>query len=86
MGQTWTERAARTHGRSCFAALVCIAFLAGSTSAWALANPAAIFCVKQGGKLRPKPDGRTVCLLPNGRAVDEWEYFRAHHKRSNQRR
>ena len=63
-------------------ALLLVAALAGPTSAWALANPASVFCVQQGGKLRPQPDGRNYCRLPNGRVVDEWDYFRAQHKRA----
>ena len=32
-------------------------------NAWALANPASLFCAKGG--------------VPDGRVVDEWAYFRA---------
>jgi uncharacterized protein len=49
-------------------------------SAWALANPASVFCTKSGGKseIRNGPRGQYgVCRLPDGRVVDEWEYFRA---------
>ncbi len=49
-------------------------------SAWALANPASVFCAKSGGKteIRKAPRGQYgVCRLPNGRVVDEWAYFRA---------
>ena len=49
-------------------------------SAWALANPASVFCGKSGGKteIRKGPRGQYgVCRLPNGRVVDEWAYFRA---------
>ena len=48
--------------------------------AWALANPASVFCAKSGGKseIRKGPRGQYgVCLLPDGRVVDEWAYFRA---------
>ena len=48
-------------------------------SAWALANPAAVFCVQSGGKseIRNGPQGeRGFCRLPDGRVVDEWAYFR----------
>jgi putative hemolysin len=47
--------------------------------AWALANPASVFCVKSGGKseIRKGPRGKYgVCRLPNGRVVEEWTYFR----------
>jgi putative hemolysin len=66
--------------------LMLVACLAGPTSAWALANPASVFCVQQGGKLRPQPDGRNYCRLPNGRVVEEWDYFRAQHKRAQPHR
>jgi uncharacterized protein len=49
-------------------------------SAWALANPASVFCAKSGGKseIRNGPRGQYgVCRLPDGRVVDEWAYFRA---------
>ena len=58
-----------------------VAFLlATPQSAWALANPASVFCAKSGGKteIRNGPRGQYgVCRLPDGRVVDEWEYFRA---------
>ena len=44
-----------------------------------LANPAATFCVESGAKyeIRDGADGQTgVCILPDGREVDAWEYFR----------
>ena len=49
-------------------------------NAWALANPASVFCAKSGGKseIRKGPRGQYgVCRLPDGRVVDEWAYFRA---------
>lgn len=48
--------------------------------AWALANPASVFCAQSGGKseIRKGPRGQYgVCRLPDGRVVDEWAYFRA---------
>jgi putative hemolysin len=56
------------------------ALVTGPQSAWALANPASVFCAKSGGKseIRKGPRGQYgVCLLPDGRVVDEWAYFRA---------
>jgi len=47
--------------------------------AWALPNPASVFCVKSGGKseIRKGPRGQYgVCRLPDGRVVEEWKYFR----------
>jgi putative hemolysin len=48
-------------------------------SAWALANPASVFCVKSGGKSEIRNGARGqygACLLPDGRVVEEWAYFR----------
>jgi putative hemolysin len=46
----------------------------------ALANPASVFCVQSGGtsEIRQGRRGQYgVCILPDGRVVDEWAYFRA---------
>jgi len=51
----------------------------GPQNAWALANPASVFCVQSGGKseIRKAPRGQYgVCRLPDGRVVEEWAYFR----------
>jgi uncharacterized protein len=62
-------------------ALIFVATLMMSPQrAWALANPASVFCAKSGGKseIRNGPRGQYgVCRLPDGRVVDEWAYFRA---------
>lgn len=51
----------------------------------ALANPASVFCLNQGGKSerRTDSDGNeyALCHLPNGQVVEEWEYFRKHAKK-----
>jgi putative hemolysin len=61
--------------------LIFVAMLAiGPESAWALANPASVFCAQSGGKseIRKGPRGQFgVCRLPDGRVVNEWSYFRA---------
>lgn len=62
-----------------FAALVVTVLALQVQPAWALANPASVFCVQSGGKseIRNGPRGQYgVCRLPNGRVVDEWAYFR----------
>ena len=59
--------------------LIVVALLASPQMAWALPNPASVFCVKSGGKseIRNGPRGQYgVCRLPNGRVVEEWKYFR----------
>jgi len=57
---------------------------AGPESAWALANPASVFCAQSGGKseIRRGPRGQYgVCRLPDGRVVNEWSYYRSMHRR-----
>ena len=60
--------------------LTVVAMLAiAAQQAWALANPASVFCVRSGGKseIRTGPRGQYgVCRLPNGRVVEEWTYYR----------
>lgn len=45
------------------------------------ANPASVYCVQQGGKseIRKNQDGSEygVCILPDGKEVEEWAYYRA---------
>jgi uncharacterized protein len=59
---------------------IVLAMLAiGPESAWALANPASVFCVQSGGKSEIRTGARGqygVCRLPDGRVVEEWAYFR----------
>lgn len=45
-----------------------------------LANPAAQYCEKIGGKveIRNGPGGQAgYCHLPDGRVIDEWELYRS---------
>jgi putative hemolysin len=44
-----------------------------------LANPAATFCVEQGGTYAlSQPDGSGgTCTLSDGRVVDAWDFLRA---------
>lgn len=62
----------------------CNANLINTTQTVSLANPAAVFCIQQGGKsvIRQDAQGNQygVCILPNGEEIDEWAYFRAHHQ------
>lgn len=63
------------------------AFVAAATLAPAdgaaqpvLANPASVYCVQQGGRVVIKrgPKGETgICVLPDGRRIEEWKFFRA---------
>ena len=47
-------------------------------------NPASAYCVQQGGKseIRKNQDGSGygVCILPDGKEVEEWAYYRANNK------
>jgi putative hemolysin len=48
-----------------------------------LANPASTYCVEQGGTVEIRSDakGQTgYCRLPDGRVVEEWEFFRSQEK------
>ncbi|QDY70325.1 DUF333 domain-containing protein [Qingshengfaniella alkalisoli] len=43
-------------------------------------NPAAVYCIESGGRheIRDTEGGQVgVCILPDGREVDAWDYFRA---------
>jgi putative hemolysin len=47
--------------------------------AFALPNPASVYCVQQGGRIEiiREPQGeRGLCVLPDGRRIDEWEFYR----------
>lgn len=55
---------------------LCGANRAGDTS---LPNPAAAFCVEEGGSYKIEQGNggaRGLCVLPDGREVDAWDYFR----------
>lgn len=50
-----------------------------------MANPASVFCVQQGGTLRrlhTAAGEHGVCVLRDGREVEEWALFRQHHPSS----
>ncbi|SDX55258.1 hypothetical protein SAMN05444358_10764 [Ruegeria halocynthiae] len=52
-----------------------------STANPGLANPAATYCITQGGLygIRDGADGQSgVCQLPDGTKIDAWTYFREH--------
>ncbi len=54
---------------------------ADTSSTGSFGNPASAFCERQGcrSEIRNGTDDSQygVCVLPNGTAVDEWEYFRS---------
>ncbi|WP_159653169.1 putative hemolysin [Vibrio atypicus] len=44
-----------------------------------MANPAAVYCVKQGGELETVDENAkrvTYCVLPDGNRAEQWEYYR----------
>ncbi|PXX51229.1 putative hemolysin [Aquitalea magnusonii] len=49
-----------------------------------MANPAALYCIKQGGRLLPQKDNAgneySLCQLTDGRVVEEWTLFRQQDK------
>lgn len=53
-----------------------------TTTTVGLANPASVFCEEQGGQVEIVEDAdgqRGICVLPDGRRIDEWEYYRSEH-------
>ena len=45
-----------------------------------IANPASVYCVQQGGRVEivTTEKGQVgICVLPDSRRVEEWEFFRA---------
>lgn len=70
----------------------CLAFACGPSAAASeesrllLPNPAAVFCKSEGGTYRTIEEAsgmRGVCVLPDGREVDAWDYFRKHHSQDH---
>jgi uncharacterized protein len=49
-----------------------------------MANPASVYCIKQGGQLLPQKDSAgnefSMCRLADGRAIEEWALFRQQNK------
>lgn len=59
-----------------------MALPAASSANTGLANPAATYCIAQGGLygIHDGPDGQSgICQLPDGTRIDAWTYFREHH-------
>lgn len=51
-----------------------------------LANPAAVYCVQQGGELDTVTENEkrvTYCALQNDERVEQWEYYRNNHKQNS---
>jgi len=61
--------------------LIALIFIFLSGSAYALANPASVYCEQHGGKwkLEKRTDNRGwvgLCLFPDHTYCEEWSYFR----------
>ncbi len=52
-------------------------------AAFAMANPASVFCSKMGGRseIAKLSDGSEIglCFLSDKRIIEEWTFFRMHH-------
>ena len=68
-------------GLACLAPLALLACVAPEKApAPTIANPASVYCMKQGGTLEMREEaGGTVgyCRLPDGTVIEEWAFFRA---------
>ncbi len=64
------------------ATVVLVATFAQAQTKTTMANPAATFCIENGGdyQIRKNADGSEygVCVLADGTEVDAWDYLRAH--------
>jgi putative hemolysin len=77
IGRTWANRSIRMARASWL--IVLILLMLWPEPASALPNPAAVFCVQSGGRSEIRQGRRGqygVCILPNGRVIDEWTYYR----------
>ncbi|PFG57707.1 hypothetical protein ATG66_0201 [Vibrio sp. ES.051] len=58
-----------------------------STEYTSAANPAAVYCVQQGGELETISENGervTYCVLSEDNRVEQWEYYRDHHKKNDE--
>ncbi|HGS5433761.1 TPA: DUF333 domain-containing protein [Vibrio parahaemolyticus] len=58
-----------------------------STEYTSVANPAAVYCVQQGGELDTVSENGervTYCVLSDDERVEQWEYYRNNHKESDE--
>ena len=49
-----------------------------------IANPASVYCVKRRGRVEivnTKTGQIGICVLPNGRRIEEWKFFRANNRK-----
>ncbi|MFN2120496.1 MAG: DUF333 domain-containing protein [Anaerolineales bacterium] len=58
---------------------VVLVLASGTAGAQQTPNPAAVFCVQQGGRyeiIQESSGARGTCVLPDGRRIDAWRYYR----------
>lgn len=75
-----TRRRMTPTRRALGAVLPALPLMAQAPAPAQLANPSATFCIERGGRFEiwREPGGeRGICVLPDGRALDAWAYFRA---------
>lgn len=69
--------------------LVCMVVVTGcaaktdKSAALAMKNPAAVYCVEQGGKQESSVTSKgevSFCLLPTGERIEQWALYRRDHK------
>ena len=49
-----------------------------------IANPASVYCVQRGGRVEIVTTAKGqigICVLPDGRRIEEWKFFRSQRKR-----
>ncbi|WP_342753969.1 DUF333 domain-containing protein [Pantoea sp. MBD-2R] len=72
------------------AMLVCMLVVAGCAAktdkpaALGMKNPAAVYCVEQGGKQESAATSKgevSFCLLPTGERIEQWALYRRDHKK-----
>ncbi|MGD8170668.1 putative hemolysin [Vibrio sp. TRT 21S02] len=52
-----------------------------------MANPAAVYCVQQGGELETVTENNertTYCVFSEDDKIEQWEYYRNNHKQEEQ--
>lgn len=63
---------------------LCAVALAVPCAAFALPNPASVFCAQMGGRTEAArlADGSEIglCFLPDRRIIEEWTFFRMHNR------
>lgn len=70
------------HNSAMIRTIALAALLLATAQASAMPNPAAVYCIGQGGRLETVRNDKgedAFCILPDGRRIEIWEFFRANH-------